>query len=196
MPENPETSTEATPETTRAVETTAATAATAGAEQPVVEIDYTKIGQAVQQSIRESMQPPPQPATKEPPDALAQVLAPYLAPIVQQTTLQQELLNDAVDFYAKHPDAAEDREEIESRTHSLAKQGRPMRREDVYAWMKGKFADKYEKRQSERRKRELEQASLGVTAGGSLGRPATGAGKRPHEMTDDELAKALDGVTF
>jgi hypothetical protein len=108
-------------------------------------------------------------------DPVAQTLAPYLQPMAQQMNLRVQAAEDKGDFYLGHPEAGEYKGEIESMFNQLMTQGRPMEREAVWFYFRGRNAEMFAEKAAKSNADQLATAARsGVSIGGSdMSRPGS-----------------------
>ncbi len=172
------------------------------------EIDYDAIAARTAEKLRESFQaaPQPQPQPRHQPaaaasDPIGEMIEPYVRPHVERAERAAKLAElsaqDASMFYASHPDlSAEDRTEIEKRFAGLRANGVPFQREDILKHYRGENLDK----EVDRRIKAREDAAKRAANAGAVVGPGSPdkvqSFKNPHDMSTEELEKALDGVAF
>lgn len=110
-------------------------------------------------------------------DPVAQTIAPYIAPLAQQMNLRVQAAEDKGDFYLGHPEAADFKGEVESMFNQLMTQGRPMEREAVWYYFKGRNEKLFADRAAAQAKESLSNAARGgMSVGGSdMARPGGAA---------------------
>ncbi len=172
------------------------------------EIDYDAIAARTAEKLRESFQAAPQPQPRHQPaaaatsgDPIGDMIDPYVRPHVERAERAAKLAElaaqDAAVFYADHPDlSAEDRKEIEKRFAGLRANGVPFQREDILKHYRGENIDK----EVDRRIKSREDAAKRAANAGAVVGPGSPdkvqSFKNPHDMSTEELEKALDGVAF
>lgn len=173
---------------------------------PTPAIDQEAIKAAVREAMKEmgngqdndldlpgSSTPTPAPRATENP--LEAVMKPILESHLRPVTIAAASAQDAAVFYATHPEALPHRAEIEKAFNALVQQGTPFNREAVWDWYVGKKrregVDVYAN--IEEQKVAQAQAAQGVDGGV---KPQPGQIKDAFTATDDELKKAMEGVSF
>lgn len=151
----------------------------------------------IQQQQREP-EPVHQPGPEPLRDPLGDMLRQHIAPDLAAANLKAEAAADKADFYASHADLdASERAEIEDLFNKQIKLGRPMPRADLFNWWQGKNVDKVIEKRAKAREADLNRAAAAQTVGDSAGtRTAPGPTKSAYDMTDDELGKAVTGMSF
>lgn len=134
-------------------------------------------------------------------DPVAQTLQPYLAPVVQRAEMQMQAANDKVDFYLGHPEAGGQRADIEKTFQQLMAEGRPMERESIFFYLRGRDPEGYVKSQNEQRQQQLQGvAQQGATVGyAGVPRPDSGqtlSGDHMLTLPLDEQRKVMAGRSF
>lgn len=133
---------------------------------------------------------------------LRSVINPFIQPGLN--ALQTEVLDvkDSSQFYANFDGTDEEKQAIEQMFANLKAQNRPIPRKDIKHYLDGKLADEnpqeYEKRTSERRKRQTAR----LNGAGDFGAGSLDKGKADISTSDlwkmpmEELEKVMAGVTF
>jgi hypothetical protein len=131
-------------------------------------------------------------------DPVAQTLAPYLTPMAQQMNLRVQAAEDKGDFYLGHPEAGEYRGEIESMFNQLMTQGRPMEREAVWFYFKGRNGDMFAQKAAKDAEAQLATAARhGVSVGGSdMSRPGAMDLSNFGSLPLDKKREAVEGRLF
>lgn len=131
-------------------------------------------------------------------DPVAQTIAPYVAPIVQNLGLQIQAANDKGDFYAMHPEATKYRGDIESMFNQLMTQGRPMEREAVWYYYKGRNAEAFAEEAAKSQKDQVAQsnAANAVVGGGAGIRPDGVDMNTFRTLPVEKQREALQGMVF
>ena len=176
-------------------------------------IDMDALGEMMNKKVKEGIQdalaqvnPGPQPRmadqAKPAQDPLGDMVRGYIDPDLKATRLAVE---DAKDYGAFYNRGNEDEREwkreksgeIEDIFNKMVKAGRPMSREDISQWIKGKEPEKVVEFMSTRKQKRLE-AVQGAQSGLEGVRPPMGApqGKDPFDMSDEELNKTTAGKWF
>ena len=131
---------------------------------------------------------------------LADIIIPFVKPGMDAVQLETAYTRDYVDFYSD-PAHAEDKDAVEAMFVDLKQKGRPLPRRDIHDYLQGKMArekpDDFNKKRSERQRRQTEAVTSGADMGfGALDRARSDPQYDPRRMTLDDLEKALEGVTF
>lgn len=131
-------------------------------------------------------------------DPVAATLRPYLEPLAQSMSLQVQAANDKADFYLSFPEALEHKGDVESMFGQLMQQGRPMEREAVWHYYKGKNAEAFAQKAENRKQAALDQAAgQHTTIGGPAAlRPAGPDLDNFRALPLDQMRDALKGVSF
>lgn len=150
-------------------------------------------------------QPAPQPAydPNQRPDPLTAAVAPIVAPAIQAVGVRAEAATDAAMFYAdSDPDTlqfkAKHKGEVEALFNAELKAGRFTPREDILAYLRGgKLLNEVIEGEVSKRKAAEDRAREAETAGpGGVRAFSHKPAKDPYTMTDEELTKSLEGVSF
>jgi hypothetical protein len=109
---------------------------------------------------------------------------------------------DEVRFYRNNPDALDYEAEIEKTFTDAVKVGRPLPRQDILDWIRGReyrtAPDKFKERETARTKQQLAHAEDAT----DIGTAALNKAKNDTTWTNfadlplEEMEKALDGVVF
>lgn len=129
-------------------------------------------------------------------DPLADLIGSRVNPALKQLGYAAADAKDAAMFYIEHPEMVKHKKDIEEAFSTLMKQGQPMSREAVAAWYKGKNFDKFREDANKADQEAAERAKAAADTGGGAYRERTAQTKDPHTMSDEDLAKSLEGVAF
>jgi hypothetical protein len=177
-------------------------------------IDMDALGEMMNKKVKEGVQealsqvnPGPRPQQgelgKPAQDPLGDMVRGYIAPDLQATRMAVEDAKDFGSFYAKGDEderewKREKSTEIEDIFGKMLKAGRPMSREDIAQWVKGKEPEKVVEFKATRQRKRMEQVQgtqSGIEAGSSAPRGIP-AGKDPYDMSEEELGKTMAGKWF
>lgn len=130
-------------------------------------------------------------------DIVAPVVRDMAEPALRALDITANDAKDAALFYVEHPEALTYKKDLENASDTMKRQGTPMTREALWDWYRGKNFDKFRDQANKKQQEDAERAAReAATLGpGSPNRDA-GPQKDPHDMTDEELAKAVQGVAF
>ena len=176
--------------------TDALAATVQGAVRSAVQEMQTQAAQQAQQ--QQAQQRQQQAAAQQWSDPVAQTVRPYIEPVVQALNLQVQAANDKSDFYMTYPEAAGYRQDVESMFQQLMQQGRPMEREAVWHYYKGKNAAAFSERDAQKAKEDLEAStSRFATVGGPSAQRPTGPNMDQFRSLPLEAQRdALKGISF
>ncbi len=181
------------------------------------ELDLAKVQEFIKGQVetyaREifDKQPAPQPQSVTNSDQeeaarrqLQEVLTPFIQPGLSAVQLSVADVKDEASFYRSFDGNDEEKVEIEKMFEQLKTAGRPLPRQDIKDYLDGKLArqnpDDFIKKTSERRKKQIDNVGSAVDFGiGALDRAKADpvySKDALAKMPLDELAKALEGVTF
>lgn len=124
------------------------------------------------------------------------LIDPIIQPHLRRLEAQTAAAQDAAIFYASTPEAAKYRDEIEKGFNQMLSQGSPVARAGIWDWYKGKNQQKFidaaiKDHDSELQKaKEAEDAATGHGPGGKARQTDA------YTMTEEELGKALENVSF
>ena len=161
------------------------------------------IGELQQQAQREQAEQAQrlaqqQQAARAQQDPVAQTIRPYIEPALQAMNLQVQAANDRADFYDTFPEARTYKQDVESMFQQLMAQGRPLEREAVWHYYKGKNAEAIAQRAEADKQAQLQaSANQYATVGGpSATRPPGVNLDNFRSLPLDQQRDALKGVSF
>lgn len=156
-------------------------------QQQVAQFNQQRQAQAQQQALNNQWAA----------DPVAQTIAPYVAPVVQQLGLQVQAANDKADFYLSHPEAMEYKGDVESMFNQLLTQGRPMEREAVWYYYKGRNADVFAEKDAARKQQALSNAvQNGASVDGAAVSNIPQGLENYRQLPPDKLKEAIGTMTF
>lgn len=135
----------------------------------------------------------PQPTSRNP---LADVIGPLVNPALQHLGTEVADARDAALFYVENPRFVKHKKGIEDAASALKKQGTPMTRDAVSKWYMGQHWEAFKKEDEEATTLAAEKAKDAADQGAGASRTRSVPSKDPHDMTDEELGKTLEGVAF
>lgn len=137
-------------------------------------------------------------ATRQASDPVAAAVLPIVAPALTKAQLDVLDAKDAAIFYSTNPKAAKDREAVEAAFDRLKAQGTPLKREEVWAWHKGKNLNKYAEEMvaEQQAAARAAEAAAGANGGNRQEVQAPKALTDPYGATTEELGAALKNVSF
>lgn len=135
----------------------------------------------------------PEPTTRNP---LADVIGPLVNPALQHLGTEIADAKDAALFYVENPRFLKHKKGLEDAFNTLKKQGTPMTRDAVAKWYMGQHYDAFRKEDEVAAAKAAEDAKAAADQGPGASRTRTAPTKDPHDMSDEELAKSLEGVAF
>lgn len=128
---------------------------------------------------------------------LKAVIEPIMAPEMNRLRMLAEGAQDAAVFYGTNPEAIRYKDQIETNFKALMQNGTPFTRDALLKYVKG-HPENIQKLVDEgiaAEKKKLADAAEAETLGGGH-RPQSAQVKDAFTASDEELAKALENVTF
>lgn len=180
----------------------------AGDPGPQPQIDLESVRAAAGDAVRDALKDwkPPEPQYHEPAPAprpepvvsnpLADVIGPLVNPALRHLGTEVADAKDAALFYVEHPEMLKHKDGVEKAFNILKQQGTPMSRDAVGKWYRGQHFEEFHKAALEEERAAAERARDGADVGPGASRDRKVIVKDAHAASDEDLAKALDGVAF
>jgi hypothetical protein len=129
---------------------------------------------------------------------VAQAVLPVVAPHINQAILEAQSATDAALFYGATPESIKYKDDIEAAFNRLKAQGTPLKREEVWAWYRGKNMKKFVEGAIAEQQAAAEHARQATEAGSGHRTEANTpqALKDPYGSSFEELDKAMKNVSF
>lgn len=137
-------------------------------------------------------------------DPVGEMINEYTSPMLRRLSLQDAAIDDRVNFYEENRDIdPEIRTEVEDHFKKLFDAGRPTSRADIYDYLVGqrirKDPEAFVNAQLQKREAQRAEAEANADAGAfGFGKVKDSAGRLadPESLSQEELAKALEGTVF
>jgi hypothetical protein len=158
------------------------------------------IGDTVKEQMEQYNRPAPEPEIMRPTateNPLKAVISPIIEPEMNRLRLMAEGAQDAAVFYGTNPEAIKYKDQIETNFKALMQNGTPFNREALLKYVMG-HPENIKKMVDDgiaAEKKKIADAAAAETLEGGF-RPSGGQVKDAFTATDEELDKALQGMSF
>lgn len=157
------------------------------------------MAEAVAEAIRALQQQQQQPEPVEEPQlgTVGKVIRDEVGADIAQAQLLALDAGDKADFYTRFPEARRYQSEVETKSRELMQAGRPMDRESIWYWYKGRNEEKLLKdRQADEEQQKQRAREAAIVAGQSPAAGGFGQPADPWAMSPEELERSLANVSF